>query len=130
MINENQLTGLNDLGCDLSSELEHWLCNDADGQNFGSRYVNGFMHCNLIFSIEHETLVLEFDVISDAGEKEKTEERTWEWRYSGDFDEGYFLHGVMSEFRERILAQISQVTKEVNEDSNMIIRAAISGYQD
>ncbi|MBU24427.1 MAG: hypothetical protein CMD99_00140 [Gammaproteobacteria bacterium] len=130
MINENQLTELNGIGCDLSSELEDWLHNDAEGQNFGSCYVNGFMHCNLIFSVEHETLVLEFDVISDAGEKVKTGESTWEWRYSGDFDEGCFLRGVMGEFREHILAQVSQVTKEVNADSDMIIRASVSGYQD
>ena len=88
------------------------------------------MHCNLIFSIEHENLVLEFDVISDAGEKEKTEKNTWEWRYSGNFDEGYFLRGVMSEFQEHILAQISEITKGGNEDANMIIKASISGYQE
>ena len=130
MINENQLTELNDIGCDLSSELEDWLHNDTEGQNFGSYYINGFMHCNLIFSIEHESLVVEFDVISDAGDKVKTEKDTWEWRYSGDFDEGYFLRGVMSEFREHILALISEVTKGISENANMIARASVSGYQD
>jgi hypothetical protein len=130
VINNDLIEQLNDSFLGTAEDISNWLHHDEVGATFGFRYIQGLMDCGIIFESENNDLILEFLLTSDSGEMVQLPDNEWEWQYSGEFDESYFLSGVMGEFQELIGELIEETLGELDAELSVKIKATIIGYQD
>ncbi len=127
-ISDEQLQRLNESASILGDEIEDWLHNDDDGVEYGVHYIDGFMNLYLGFVVEEEVLIVDLDIVSDAGDRVEVAENRWEWQYDGEFDEDFFVAGILSRWQEEISEFIMESVENIEMNNPLKIRVGMTGF--